>query len=595
MREYRHDLDILKGISIIAVVLYHIGILPYGYLGVDTFLIINGFLIIPGLIKAIEEGNFSFIGWFLRRMKRFVPIVLIASIVCLAIGFFVMIPDDYENLSQSVFASSIFCQNILSAITTGNYWDSVNEYKPLMHFWYLGIVVQFYFIVSIILLIINKICRIGGGKKLRITVLLLGGLSLLLYVCPFSFNSKFYYLPFRIWEFCLGGLVGLYVVAKDVRVASRHSVLSLVLLIICFCLFPKNFSDIDTTVIIGAQEMSGTGNIPRELPVIATVLLSSVLMLRKEGSFWNKCGWLAVLGKMSLSIFVWHQVLLAFFRYSLVDRITAGVFLVFVGLLLLLSYASYRLIEPLKINTKAGWVMATLIWAGVLCYSFAIYRRAGVVRDVPELGITMDNPLVNKNTEYIDRIYAYDKPFASANQIKVLVVGNSFARDFACVLLEWDVEHRLELSYMFSFDKAKGDRLSECDYLFVLGSKEYVPSYVWSLLKKDCKSYGISTKSYGKNFGRIYARRHQPDYYESSLPIHPLCAQTNDEWRKSWGGNFLDFMEASKLPNGNIRLFTDDHKIISFDCRHLTMYGCKFYAKTFDFEQMFASSRNQRN
>ena len=140
IKEYRKDLDALKGISIIAVVLYHVGILPYGYLGVDTFLVINGFFIIPSLIESQTIGNYSFGQWFVTRMSRFLPIIIIASVVCLAIGYFVMIPDDYENLSQSTFASLIFCQNILSAITTGNYWDSVNEYKPLMQSWQLGVI-----------------------------------------------------------------------------------------------------------------------------------------------------------------------------------------------------------------------------------------------------------------------------------------------------------------------------------------------------------------------------------------------------------------------------------------------------------------------
>ena len=156
MKEYRKDLDILKGFSIIAVVLYHLGILPYGYLGVDTFLVINGFLIIPSVIRSQVNGKYPLISWFVKRMSRFLPIVFIASAVCLAVGYFVMIPGDYENLSQSTFASSVFCQNILSAITTGNYWDSVNEYKPLMHLWYLGVVAQFYFVLALILALAKR-------------------------------------------------------------------------------------------------------------------------------------------------------------------------------------------------------------------------------------------------------------------------------------------------------------------------------------------------------------------------------------------------------------------------------------------------------
>ncbi len=136
---YRPDLDIVKAISIIAVVFYHIGWLETGYLGVDVFFAINGFLIVPSLVEKIASGSFSYTSFLLKRIIRLWPLVLLAAAVCLIVGYVGMLPDDYENLSQSVIASNFMSQNILSAITTKNYWDVSNEFKPLMHFWYIGI------------------------------------------------------------------------------------------------------------------------------------------------------------------------------------------------------------------------------------------------------------------------------------------------------------------------------------------------------------------------------------------------------------------------------------------------------------------------
>ena len=149
---YRQDLDVIKGISIIAVVLFHIGLLKSGYLGVDAFFVINGFLIVPSVLKYIQQSSFSFFEFMMKRTVRLLPLVVIASVVALSIGYFVMLPDDFENLSQSVIASNCFSENILEAITTKNYWDQDNGYKPLMHLWYVGILFEFYILFPLLML-----------------------------------------------------------------------------------------------------------------------------------------------------------------------------------------------------------------------------------------------------------------------------------------------------------------------------------------------------------------------------------------------------------------------------------------------------------
>lgn len=135
-------LDVLKAIAVIAVVLYHVGFLKYGYLGVDVFLVIAGFLVTRSIQKRSSSD-----GWYCKflvdRISRLLPVLLVAGFVVMAIGWFAMLPDDYENLGESVVATNLFANNILSAITTGDYWNIANEYKPLMHTWYVGLLMQF--------------------------------------------------------------------------------------------------------------------------------------------------------------------------------------------------------------------------------------------------------------------------------------------------------------------------------------------------------------------------------------------------------------------------------------------------------------------
>ena len=190
--KYRKDIDALKGLSIIAVVLYHIGLLKSGYLGVDVFFVINGFLIIPGLCNKIGADEFNYFAFLKKRVTRLLPMVVLASIACLIIGYFGMLPDNFENLAESVVASNLFSENILSAITTKNYWNAANDYKPLMHMWYVGVLFEFYLVFPVILLIARWFVgrmRVQSKNFLPHIVAGICLFSLIVYLLPY-FSEK---------------------------------------------------------------------------------------------------------------------------------------------------------------------------------------------------------------------------------------------------------------------------------------------------------------------------------------------------------------------------------------------------------------------
>lgn len=210
---YRKDLDALKGFAIVTVVLFHMGLLKSGYLGVDVFFVINGFLVIPSVIKKIEHSDYSFFGFMEKRIIRLLPLIVLASAISLGLGYFLMLPDHYENLAQSVIAGNFMSENILSAITTKNYWDVVNEYKPLMHLWYVGILFEFYIVFPILMLVANK-CAIllkqDRKKGMVASLSIFTVCSLILYVLPFvSITDKFYFLHYRFFELGIGGLIAI--------------------------------------------------------------------------------------------------------------------------------------------------------------------------------------------------------------------------------------------------------------------------------------------------------------------------------------------------------------------------------------------------
>lgn len=527
MKEYRIDLDAIKGLAIIAVVFYHMGLLPSGYLGVDTFFVINGFFILPAMFRLFDGKVTSLYSFWEKRILRLWPLILVASFFCLLVGYWGMLPDDYENLSESVIATNLFFENILSAITTKNYWDVSNDYKPLMHMWYVGILVEFYIVTPLILWCISKFAklrRLEFQKLGQFTIVFFASLSFLYYLSPLSEGpGRFYYLPARFWELALGGIIALFFSKIQNRKCfdscGVNSVASiLVLLVICIGLIWPNYPPMPALVI--------------------TVFTSAYLLVANPAKnvFNRLLTWrpLCMIGKMSFSIFVWHQILLAFYRYFVTDELSPLFVICFWGVILLVSWFSYLMIEQKVKVTHRAFATAACFMILLAIPSAAIYLHAGVVRDVPEMNIYFDNVHRGMHAEYVDRVYTMDRDFIDDGRIKVLIVGNSFARDWANVLLESNYKDSLDITYAYDYREDLIPRIQQCDYLFSRIIKSEIPSYVWENTSID-KVWGIGTKTFGNSNGAIYARRNREDYFETTIvPDEGFLTMRTHE-RAEWG------------------------------------------------------------
>jgi len=115
---YRHDLDLLKGLAIMAVFLYHAGWCKSGYLGVDVFLVLSGYFIIPRVTEQIAASRFAYFSFLERRLFRLLPLVLLVIVASLLVGYWSMLPGDFYYLSEEAVASSVFGNNILQSLTT---------------------------------------------------------------------------------------------------------------------------------------------------------------------------------------------------------------------------------------------------------------------------------------------------------------------------------------------------------------------------------------------------------------------------------------------------------------------------------------------
>lgn len=574
-------IDVLKAFAIIVVVLYHTGLLTYGYLGVDLFLVIAGYLTtksLCGKMKASENlvwGGRFYTKFEISRIIRLLPPLLVAGVLCMLLGFFVMLPDDYENLSQSVIATNIFGNNILQAITTKNYWDVVNDYKPLMHTWYVGVVMQFYLIYPF-LFFFAKFNKKNPKSTLLTIISTLAFISLLVYFATADAASRFYYLPSRFFEFAVGGIAALVYNSKvDKPFEKWYVYLCYVLLLVLMFI---------------NSEM-----IPAIIRLVAVVGLSCVVLCSQD-VLENKVTGntvLAKIGAASYSIFIWHQILLAFYRYTITGKFTIGSYTILLVGTALMSWLSYTFIEQetvkalkSKISKTVLYTLTVVVFVALSAFAGFIYMRAGVVRDVPELYISKNDIHRGIHAEYCDRGNLYDKPFTTDKK-HWYVIGNSFGRDFVNVILESPISEEVEISYStdINFRKEK-ERFSNADRVF-LSSKGLNENLVTEV-EIMCLANGlklnqlviVGEKNFGECNGQIYAHRSNDGYFEQFIDVYKpeRYIGDNKHFAELYGDRFLDLMSMVTNDEKQVRVFTPDHHFISADCRHLSRGGAIYFA-----------------
>ena len=571
---YRSDLDFLKGQAIIAVVLYHAGWCKSGYLGVDVFFVINGYLVVPKVMDEIATGQFRYFIFLEKKLFRLLPLVMLVGTLALAIGYMGMLPHDFRFLSEEVIASSVFGNNILQSITTQNYWAAIYQ-KVLMHTWFLGVLFQFYVVFPLLMFLMRH--------QMRVTLIFLMLLSLLLYLLPIdSIGNKYYLLPYRFFEIAIGGLVAI----KSPKVSSPLKYISLCGLL--FMIFFGTFTMEERIMpynLVGGTNTIRESFLPREVMVLMTVLFVALSCVHdytdnKLMTFAHQSKIIVPLGRMSLSVFLWHQPLFAFYRYFFADELPSGIFLFLVGVTLLLSTFTYYVMEKRITISKSSRLYLILSFVIVNAFALWIYQEGGIVRDIPELDIREGETDPMTFEHYTERIYQYDHEFSHDNsKKKILVIGNSFARDFANILLESPMRDSLQLSYHYGIEDCPLSRIYQCDHIYYFGWKHDVPDMVWKNLKPGVEIWGIGTKNHGTSNGIFYKNRYRSDYFAQRTIIREDFQAVNCILKEEWQGNYVDLLSLAIGSDGTVPIFTPDHHFITYDGRHLTPFGVCYYVR----------------
>ncbi|MEZ5385703.1 MAG: acyltransferase [Prosthecobacter sp.] len=202
---YRPDIDGLRAVAVLPVLFYHAGVsFTGGYVGVDVFFVISGFLITRLLVRDLERGRFSLLEFWHRRVRRIFPALFVMVLFTVVAGGFLMIPADYKELGQSVVAQSLLVANIFFWDDTG-YFARAAESKPLLHTWSLAVEEQFYVLFPVVLAWLSRSGKAHARRLLGIALLLSFAASL---PGPSCFpTTAFYLLPTRAWELLLGGIL----------------------------------------------------------------------------------------------------------------------------------------------------------------------------------------------------------------------------------------------------------------------------------------------------------------------------------------------------------------------------------------------------
>lgn len=326
--KYRGEIDGLRALAVVPVILFHAGfeLFSGGFVGVDVFFVISGYLITTLLIEDIENNNFSIVRFYKRRAQRILPALFFVVLACVPPASLLMMPGQLKDFSQSLVAVSLFGSNVLFWQESG-YFDTAAEEKPLLHTWSLAVEEQYYVLFPIFLLLAWRF----GKNKVFWAIVLSATISLILseWAWRNSPVANFYLAPTRAWELFAGSIAAFIVQKHGVQ---KSNVLSLMGLAgIVFSIFAYDA----TTPFPSVYAL---------VPVLGVVLLVLFADQRTVAAKLLSTKGFVGIGLISYSAYLWHQPLFAFARiyyseFSELVAISLAIGSIF------LAYLSWRFIE----------------------------------------------------------------------------------------------------------------------------------------------------------------------------------------------------------------------------------------------------------
>lgn len=577
---YRREVDGLRALAVVPVIFFHGGFAAFsgGFVGVDVFFVISGYLITSIILDDLEADQFSLVRFYERRARRILPALFLVMATTSLFAYSWMMPDEFKNFGQSLLATSTFSNNILLAITS-DYWSLASEFKPLLHTWSLGVEEQYYVIFPLLM----TLCRACFRRWETPILGLLFVVSMIAAVWGAAHvpTMAFYALPTRAWEIMLGVFAAYYLAHNKVDdcARSRNQVLSLVGVIL-----------IVAPVFIFNQNYPSPG-LATAAPTVGTVL---IILFALEGTIVHlllSSRTMVGIGLISYSLYLWHQPLFALARVYSAQAPGAGVFATLIALTFVLAYLTWRFVEtPFRnsaivcsrtvVNVSALGSLSFVVFGYYLNVSYGMAWRAFDAQTNIE---DVDKRFYN------ERAFRFKKDsFTSQDVLKLLVIGNSFGRDFVNMTAETFDTKNIEIVYRDDFsDCIVPYRNSISAMLFgsadviVFASgyhKDCVGTDVPFLQEHGKNVFYVGAKSFGANLNWII--RLSPD--ERPTRYNRLPDETVAEERRLASNaptdNFISLL-APVVKDGQIPITDNSGRPLSVDRAHVTKFGAIFFGE----------------
>ncbi|MGS0683029.1 acyltransferase family protein [Shewanella sp. 125m-7] len=444
---YRAEVDGLRAVAVIPVILFHAGFSGFsgGFVGVDVFFVISGYLITSIILTELESNRFSLINFYERRARRILPVLFFVMLVCIPFAWFWLMPLDLKDFFQSIIAVATFSSNILFWLES-DYFDTAAELKPLLHTWSLAVEEQYYIFFPLFLMLLW-----GKGKRVilvALAIIFLLSLSLAQWAAFNAPTANFYLLPTRGWELLIGVFAAFYLNRSQselmpVTIANVLSMLGLLLVLASIFIFDASIP------------------FPSVYALVPTLGTALIILFAQDGTLVQKLlsnKLFVGIGLISYSAYLWHQPIFAFVKYRSFTEPSYLLMLSLCVAIVGLSYLSWRFVEmPFRnkqvfsrtfIFSSGALFTAVFIAGGVWIDSNQLYKSnhayvnlmvKSYQPDNRELGADSWDRLrsLSGNQDYgVDKnIYDTRLWFDTEDDRKhLLIVGNSHSKDMFNVL-----------------------------------------------------------------------------------------------------------------------------------------------------------------
>ena len=577
---YRVELDGLRAIALLSVVIFHFHptVCPGGYIGVDIFFVLSGYLISSIIYKSTQEHSFRIRTFINRRVRRLIPALVCVITLSIPFASLWMLPDELKSFGQSVVATTLAANNILLVLTSG-YWALASEFKPLLNTWSLGVEIQFYTVFPPIFFFALR--QKKYAPHLILVLLAVGSLIWAQFALTYAPKSAFYLLPSRAWEFLCGAIIPLTAIENYSRTQCRFFGETVAIV---------GASGILVSVLTFDQTTAHPGLITL-LPVISTVLLIAAPLDNTTVGKILKLKWLTYIGLSSYSIYLWHFPILAFARIRAASEASMPSVNTLLAASIIAGIASYLLIEKnfrneTFISNRKFYKILTPTLAGLILTGAILHLKQGFPGRLSSQPINFSDATIAFN----ERAYAHRSlNFPKNGRINLLVIGNSYARDFVNLFFQRydrgsvNLVYRDDVNYDLSTEATgiHASLLHDASIIVLASDQVLLPFIKENKLyahQKNKKVYYLGTKHFGWNLNWIVQVPLTQRENLSNDLIDSVISAENAMKNSTSPEEYISILERI-CDNGRIPVTDSDGNLLSQDRKHLTNWGVKYIAE----------------